>query len=118
MSHLLHIMGGKVTMKPKLRSKQMKQLIGHMNVDAGLCWVGDPCYVMGDDASSRVHAWDDFCNKIVDMKHTAEPLGRGVGFAVHTGYGDGAYPVYLETSDEGPYGERVKSITIEFIGDE
>jgi hypothetical protein len=96
----------------------MKKLIGHMSVDAGLCWVGDPCYVLGDDASSRVHNWDEFCSKITEMKHHAAPLGDGVGFAISTGYGDGSYPVYIETSDEGSWGERVKSITIDFLGDE
>jgi hypothetical protein len=49
------------------------------------------------------------------MKHHAAPLGDGVGFAISTGYGDGSYPVYVETSDEGAWGERVKSITIKFI---
>jgi len=89
-----------------------------MSVDAGLCWVGDPCYVLGDDASSRVHDWMDFCEKISDMKNHAAPLGEGVGFAIHTGYGDGSYPVYIETSDEGSWGERVSRITIEFLGEE
>jgi len=96
----------------------MKKLIGHIGVDAGLCWVGDPCYVLGDDASSRVHDWDKFCDKIKNMGHHAAPLGDGTGFAISTGFGDGSYPVYIETSDEGSWGERVKSITIEFISDD
>ena len=96
----------------------MKKLIGHMSVDAGLCWVGDPCYVMGSDSSHGVSDWDEFCSKITEMKHHAAPLGDGVGFAISTGFGDGSYPVYIETSDEGSWGERVKSITIDFIGEE
>ena len=96
----------------------MKKLIGHMSVDAGLCWVGDPCYVMGSDSSHGVSDWDEFCSKITEMKHHAAPLGDGIGFAISTGFGDGSYPVYIETSDEGEWGERVKSITIDFIGDE
>ena len=28
-----------------------KALVGSVFVDAGLLWFGDPCYVMGDDAS-------------------------------------------------------------------
>lgn len=31
--------------------------VGEVFVDAGCIWVGDPCYVMGDDASKRVHDW-------------------------------------------------------------
>ena len=97
----------------------MKKLIGNMSVDAGLCWVGDPCYVLGDEASSRVHDWDEFCERLdSNNKNWSAPLGEGTGFAVHTGFGDGSYPVYIETSDEGSWGERVKSITIEFISDE
>ena len=100
----------------------MKKKIGHMSVDAGLCWVGDPCYVLGDDASSRVHDWDKFCGLLADggeqYEHWSAPLGEGTGFAINTGFGDGSYPVYIETSDEGSWGERVKSITIEFINEE
>ena len=100
----------------------MKKLIGHMSVDAGLCWVGDPCYVMGDEATSRVHDWDEFCkllrNDGEQHEHWTAPLGEGTGFAINTGYGDGSYPVYIETSDEGAWGDRVKSVTIQFIEEE
>jgi len=99
----------------------MKKLIGHMSVDAGLCWVGDPCYVLGDDASNRVHSWSEFCSSLYKgggHEHYSAPLGDGIGFAINTGFGDGSYPVYIETSDDGAWGERVKSITIEFIGEE
>ena len=100
----------------------MKKLIGHIGVDAGLCWVGDPCYVMGDEATSRVHDWDEFCGLLMNEgeqhKHWSAPLGKSTGFAINTGFGDGSYPVYIETSDEGAWGERVKSITINFIEEE
>ena len=90
-----------------------------MNVDAGLCWVGDPCYVIGKDASHAEEKWSDFCDKIPESMSThTEPLGDGVGFAVSTGYGDGSYPVYIETVDGIGGGERVSSITIEFLKDE
>ena len=87
----------------------MKEQIGYMSVDAGLCWVGDPCYIMGSDASHGVGDWDAFCDSLTDKGHS-EPLGEGVGFAVTTGYGDGSYPVYIE-KDNG----RVKSITVDFM---
>jgi hypothetical protein len=32
-----------------MRSK----LIGRIGADAGLCWIGDPCYVLPDDASQN-----------------------------------------------------------------
>ena len=91
-----------------------REQIGYMNVDAGLCWVGDPCYVMGDDASSRVHEWNKFCDALNEQKQYdnghCEPLGQGVGFAVSTGYGDGEYPVYVEKEDG-----RVSRIIVDFI---
>ena len=89
--------------------------LGNIFVDAGLCWIGDPCYVLGDDASNRVTEWSDFCGKIAHMKHHSAPLGEGTGIAVHTGYGDGSYPVTAEIEDCGGWGPRVKSVTITFI---
>jgi len=91
-----------------------REQIGYMSVDAGLCWVGDPCYIMGRDASHGVKEWDKFCDTLQEQRcHDngySEPLGDGVGFAVTTGYGDGSYPVYIE-KDNG----RVTSITVDFI---
>jgi hypothetical protein len=100
-------------------------LAGHVDVDAGLIWIGDPCYVLGDDASSRVHSWSDFCEKIwaQGMGNSGEsdfasPLGAGVGIVTHSGFGDGSYPVYVTTSDEGSWGVRVKKIEVVFIGED
>jgi hypothetical protein len=97
--------------------------IGTIGVDAGLCWIGDPCYIMGDDASNRVHAWDDFCSKLDHDGPTMQsfdyfPGHEGLGVCVSTGFGDGSYPVYATISDEGDWGKRVKSVTIVFIEDE
>ena len=88
-----------------------RKLIGHIGVDAGLCWVGDPCYIMGDDASSRVKDWSSFCDKIKGMDNAAMPLGEGTGVVTTTGYGDGEYPVYGYTNEEG----RMAKIVVEFI---
>jgi hypothetical protein len=93
--------------------------LGEISVDAGLCWIGDPCYVMGDDATSRVTDWAAFCEKLnVETQHFSAPLGKSTGFAVSTGYGDGSYPVTAEIQDCGAWGPRVKSVTITFIEDE
>ena len=87
--------------------------IGTIFVDAGLCWVGDPCYVLGDNASSRVTDWMEFCEKLDHKKDHNAPLGEGTGFAISTGYGDGEYPVFIEKSDG-----RVSAIRIEFMENE
>ena len=89
--------------------------IGDCYVDAGIIWIGDPCYIMGSDATSKVDDWCDFCDKLHATPHNSDqhsaPLGTGIGLAIATGYGDGRYPVHIETNREG----RVASATITFI---
>ena len=88
-----------------------RKLLGHISVDGGLCWVGDPCYILGHDASHKVESWKDFCHKITDMEASAAPLGEGTGIVTSTGYGDGSYPVYGYLTSGG----RVAKIEVEFI---
>lgn len=72
--------------------------VGEVFVDAGCIWVGDPCYVMGDDASKRVHDWQkDFCDKLDHSERVNEPLGKGMGLCIDSGYGDGRYRVEVIT---------------------
>jgi hypothetical protein len=87
-------------------------------VDAGMIWVGDPCYVFGSGASHNPGEWSEFCDKLPHDNSICEPLGKGVGVAIPSGYGDGEYTVDVEYSDEGSWGERVRSVTITFINDE
>ena len=85
-------------------------------VDAGLIWIGDPCYIMGDDAGNRVTDWADFCDNLREdgnYKTVTAPLGKGIGLAISSGYGDGCYPVHVEHNSEG----RVSKVTITFIDD-
>ena len=86
-------------------------------VDAGMIWIGDPCYIMGDDSTFRVREWSDFCDKMSSEGHpnACEPLGHGIGVAVSSGYGDGAYEVDIE---ESSVSGRVKRVTVTFIEDE
>jgi hypothetical protein len=53
--------------------------VGEIGVDAGLCWVGDPCYIMGQDASSHpCKTWNEFCdilrNKELENENTPREL--------------------------------------------
>jgi hypothetical protein len=97
----------------------MKKKIGVIGVDAGLCWLGDPCYVFGEDASHKWKTWMDFVNSIKEMEHPTtqqfnyEMGHAGLGVLVSTGYGDGCYPVYAEIEDN-----RVKSVTVKFFEDD
>jgi len=98
----------------------MKKHIGNIGVDAGLCWIGDPCYVLPEDSHERtdeaIHDWSVFCNTMRDkMSHAfTYKLGHeGLGVCVSTGYGDGLYPVVADIDKRS---NRIKSVTITFIG--
>lgn len=95
------------------------ELAGEIGVDAGLCWIGDPCYCVTPDAREHpANTWSDFCNKLNEMGR-AEPsyqfrykLGHpGLGVCVSTGWGDGHYPVYIRRNDQG----RVMEARVVFI---
>lgn len=87
--------------------------VGVVGVDAGLIWVGDPCYIMGDDASNRVKSWSEFCKllNVEKVDGVMEPLKHGIGLAISSGYGDGVYPVSVKYNDEG----RVAALKVDFI---
>ena len=97
------------------------QFLPEVSVDSGMIWIGDPCYIMGDDASRRVNTWSKFCDTIRKIKQyasngmsmhpeLAEPLGEGIGIAIDTG-GDGGYSV---TPTYNEHTGKVVSITVEF----
>ena len=99
----------------------MKKLVGHIGVDAGLCWVGDPCYILHRDDEKLPptlgKSWPEFCDLISEKDYASfsYELGHeGLGVVVSTGYGDGLYPVFVEVNKEG----RIKSVTVEFIGED
>jgi hypothetical protein len=45
-----------------------KVLVGHIGVDAGLCWVGDPCYILHSDKLPETIGknWSEFCDLLGD----------------------------------------------------
>lgn len=92
-----------------------KKLVGHIGVDAGLCWLGDPCYVLPEDRDENVgRDWMAFVKEIGndDWKEFRYNAGhKGVGCVVSTGYGDGMYPVFVTLNDEG----RVAKVEVVFV---
>ena len=107
-------------MKTKMTSRRQ---IGEIGVDAGLCWIGDPCYILHADPAPKAigRDWGAFCDLLHDddqyptCKQLNYDLGHpGLGVVVSTGYGDGVYPVFAEFNDEG----RVARVCVEFIADE
>lgn len=90
-----------------------KEIIGYVSVDAGILYVGDPCYQSSD---SDFADWNKFCDKMFAaqeykqdgiFKLNDEHEGRGI--VVSTVYGDGIYPVYATRNKEG----RIKRISID-----
>ncbi len=97
----------------------MKKKIGFIGVDAGLCWIGDPCYVFGEEADSKWNTWEEFIETIDEQdgpttqQYKFKMGHAGLGILVSTGWGDGCYPVFAEI-EQG----RVKRVTIDFDPDE
>ena len=98
-----------------------RKQIGEIGVDAGLCWIGDPCYILHKQQPPKAigTSWGEFCDILREddqyptCKQFAYDLGHaGLGIVVSTGYGDGVYPVYAEFNDEG----RIARVWVEFIG--
>lgn len=92
---------------------------GTIGVDAGICWIGDPCYILHAEPAPKEigETWSDFCDILTKIeKKTGESthsqIGRGTGVVVSTGYGDGSYPVYIELDSSG----RVARAIVDFTG--
>jgi len=74
------------------------RVIGYIGVDAGIVWIGDPCYIMHKDKpyKSIGKDWGDFCDKLGDsyVKSFNYDMGHeGLGVCTSTKHGDGHYPV-------------------------
>jgi hypothetical protein len=42
----------------------IRKQVGEIGIDAGLCWVGDPCYVLHTDQPPKAigKSWEEFCD--------------------------------------------------------
>ena len=94
-----------------------REKVSSIGVDAGIVWLGDPCYILHRDDPSEQDAfppdigssWGDFCDRIsergiyrtgvAEFSHDAGYPGMGV--CVTTAYGDGEYPVYVKRNRFG-----------------
>jgi hypothetical protein len=88
-----------------------KKLVGHVGVDAGIIWLGDPCYILHKkklDKKSLGQDWGEFCDKLGEDFPTLVEFQEGV--VVSSGFGDGNYPVFAHIKDG-----RVKKVWIEFF---
>ena len=93
-----------------------KKLLGHISVDAGIVWIGDPCYVFHQDKLPEAigKTWIEFCNILGDNHHKAYNHDRGhegLGICTSTAHGDGFFPVYGYFRKDN---HRPSAIVIEF----
>lgn len=118
-------------LKAKVRrvlEDERETVIGTVGVDAGMVWIGDPCYVIGEDAHHAPQSWEEFLEALHDhedgelagVSEALKDYGQGVGLAIPSGYGDGLYEVraVIVPDDLNPGGEVVKSVTVTFIEDD
>lgn len=96
-------------------------LAGSISVDAGTCWVGDPCYLVGHNRdTSSIADWGAFVEKLypVQKRVNGEAIDfeqRGYqefedGVVCSTGVGDGRYSVYVKRSNG-----RIAAIKVVFL---
>jgi hypothetical protein len=102
-------------------ANRTKKVIGHIGVDAGLCYIGDPCYLVGRELGADYDAFyttylnDDRQEQAwtVPYSNIPEAPGRATpvrAVVVGTGFGDGMYPVEAEIDSDG----RVRKVIINF----
>ena len=111
--------------------------IGYVGVDAGLIWVGDPCYILHKDPTAAQgydrppstigKDWGEFCSllRLDDPNRShwsfSYELGHeGLGVCVSSGYGDGTYPVYaklIHDPMDPPGSTRVAAIFVDFVNE-
>jgi len=90
--------------------------VGVIGVDAGLCWIGDPCYLTPNSSSGNpLTDWGEFCNSL-PSRLTAKQFNYakghpGLGVCISSGYGDGVYDVFIRKNEEG----RVVEAKVVFI---
>ena len=109
-----------------LRRYVMEKQVGNISVDAGLCWVGDPCYLIQssnpdglDNLPKEIENWPNFIQSLgtddpVIKSFNHKRGHEGLGVCVSSGIGDGLYPVFATVEDIPGWGERVTSVRIDF----
>lgn len=84
--------------------------VGVIGVDTGMCWLGDPCYIIHQEEPNTDlgSTWEEFVSSTIaaDAHQFKYNLGRkGLGVTVRTGAGDGVYPVEIRRNAHGNIAE-------------
>ena len=92
--------------------------IGVIGVDAGMCWIGDPCYLVENPPFEN---WTKFCKNSLGLtkQFNFKAKHPGLGMVVSTGLGDGIYDVFAKTI-QSPFNKKqkiIKEVKIVFVED-
>lgn len=80
--------------------------VGGLGVDAGLVWLGDPCYIKDGVP------WDSVLEQRADAKEHSQ------GVCVSSGLGDGYYDVFVRRVTLPFWGKRIAEVKVVFISEE
>lgn len=84
--------------------------IGEFGVGAGLCWIGEHCYIIHTKklSSDMGKSWDDFVNKM----HRDDEVYRvfDIDTYVYTEYTERSYPVFARFGKGG----KILELRIDF----
>lgn len=97
--------------------------VGVIGVDAGVCWLGDPCYCVTPDAENHpAPTWPEFVDALYSKDKDGPTCVQfnfagghpGLGVCVSAGFGDGLYDVYVKRArtEAGP---RIAELKVVFI---
>lgn len=95
-------------------------LTGYIAVDSGQAMIGDPCYLDEWDTNKLqvlnmgtenvgAYSYEGACATTLNSEQGGV-LGSNKSVVFSTGYGDGAYPVYVQLNEDG----RVSMAIIDF----
>lgn len=94
------------------RKKSEWEQIGIISTDSGMCWLGDPAYVIHADPKPQAIGkdWDDFVSKLADGPTCETQFNHdrgmpGLGVVVPSGAGDGLFPVFVRRNSDGSVAE-------------
>ena len=115
-----HSLGEEFSQENKMNANKWHK-VGSVGVDAGLIWIGDPCYVLHKENLPKElgTSWGDFCTILQEKEKTdTDQVAKNnayafsnLGIAISSGYGDGIYDVFIKLNN----GNRVAEAKIVFI---
>lgn len=90
--------------------------VGVIGVDAGVVWLGDPCYILHKDSLPIAlgNSWPEFVERLVSpaVQFNYDKGHAGLGVVVSAGFGDGIYDVFVRYVQGS---SRIAEVKIVFI---